>query len=198
MGNASNPSNSIYTVPNLMTSLRLILAAVAAAMFFGGTFETIAVVLCVIGLLLDAADGWYARRFAQCSHLGRFMDPLADKLLIGVIYAVIAINLNSVVVWVLFGLVMGREIVVTASRSWGFYRRGAPFPTDKLGKAKMIVQSLAGAVILTYAYVLGGGFSVLLYPVIATLVVITILSYISAGRYLVPGFLTVAGSRRAP
>ena len=196
MRNPLQPTNSICTVPNLMTSMRAVLAAVAAAMFFGGRFETLAVILCVVGLLLDAADGWYARRFAQCSHLGRFMDPLADKLLIGVIYTVIAINLNSIVVWVLFGLVMGREMVVTASRSWGFYRRGAPFPADKLGKAKMIVQSLAGALILTYAYVLRGGFSPLLYPVIATLVVITILSYISAGRYLVPGFLAMTGLRR--
>ncbi len=176
-----------FTVPNLMTALRLVLAVAAAVLFIVGGLSSLAVALCLVGVALDALDGWYARRFSSCSHLGSFMDPLADKMLMIVVYGVIVVNMQSIIIWALFGLVVGRDVVVTSSRLRSFRRRRAPFPSDRFGKAKMIVQSIGGAAILVYAYILNGGFAFLHYPVLMTLGVVMILSYISAGRYLFPG-----------
>jgi len=160
------------------------MALAAAVLFATANFEVFAVSLCLAGVILDAIDGWYARRFGQCSQLGKFLDPLADKLLMAVVYGVIAAKMNSVPIWALFALVTGRDFVITASRSFQMRRRGATFAADRLGKVKMIVQSAAGIGILAYAYLLRNSFSFSPYPVIIILLVITFLSYMSAGRYL--------------
>jgi len=172
------------TVPNLMSSFRVLMAVVAAFLFATANLEILAVSLCLVGVLLDALDGWYARRFGQCSRLGQFLDPLADKLLMAVIYGVIAVKMNSVPIWILFAMVTSRDFVITYSRSLCIQQEGSAYAADKVGKAKMIVQSAAGIGILGYAYLLRVNFSFSPYPVVIILLVITFLSYISAGRYL--------------
>jgi len=186
-----------FTIPNLLTAVRLALALAAATLFIVGARPSLAASMCLVGVLLDALDGWYARRFSQCSQLGSFMDPLADKMLMLVVYGVIAVNMKSIVIWTLFTLVVGRDVVVTSSRLRSFRRNGDSMPSDGFGKAKMIVQSIGGAAILVYAYILNGGFAFLHYPVLMTLAVVMILSYISAGRYLLPAtFMVPTGSKR--
>lgn len=182
------------TIPNLMSSARLVMAVAAAVLFASSSLEELAVGLCLTGVMLDAFDGWYARRFAKCSQLGRFLDPLADKILMAVVYGVIAIQMHSVVIWALFVLVTGRDLVVTASRSLTLRKNGSTYASDRFGKAKMIVQSVAGVGLLTYAYILRDGFTFSPYPVVIILAIITLLSYVSAGRYLF--FRAMATSKR--
>ena len=184
MSRSSKILETPLTVPNLMSSVRLIMAIAAAVLFAMSHSEAFAVFLCASGVALDAIDGWYARRFGQCSQLGKFLDPLADKILMAVVYGVIAAKMNSLPIWTLFALVTGRDLVITASRTLRLHQNGATYPADKFGKAKMIIQSAAGIGILTYAYVLRNSFSFSPYPVVMILLVITFLSYISAGRYL--------------
>jgi CDP-diacylglycerol--glycerol-3-phosphate 3-phosphatidyltransferase len=172
------------TIPNLLSSIRLVMAFTAGILFATANMEVFAVTLCLVAAILDAMDGWYARRFAQCSQLGKFLDPLADKILMAVVYGVIAIKMNSLPIWALFALITGRDFVVTASRTLQLRKRGATYPADKFGKAKMILQSAAGIGLLIYAYVLRDDFSFSPYPVVIILLAITALSYISAGRYL--------------
>ncbi|MDH3216669.1 MAG: CDP-alcohol phosphatidyltransferase family protein [Candidatus Krumholzibacteria bacterium] len=182
--NDSTILHTPLTIPNLLSSIRLAMAIAAGVLFATASFEVLAVLLCLAGVILDALDGWYARKFAQCSHLGRFLDPLADKILMAVVYGVIAVKMDSLVIWALFALVTGRDLVVTASRSLAMRRGGATYASDRLGKVKMIVQSTAGIGLLAYAYILSDGFTFSTYPVVAILLVITLLSYLSAGRYL--------------
>jgi CDP-diacylglycerol--glycerol-3-phosphate 3-phosphatidyltransferase len=167
-----------------MSSFRLLIAIAAAALFAYTSLEVFAVTLCLIGIILDAADGWYARKFGQCSQLGKFLDPLADKLLMAVVYGVIAVKMNAFAIWVLFALIVVRDVFVTASRTVQMAKRGAASPADGLGKVKMVVQSAAGIGILAYAYILEPNFTFSPYPVIIILLVITLLSYVSAGRYM--------------
>lgn len=183
----SSALNSRLTLPNVMTSLRLVMAVAAAVLFAMRHSESLAVGMCVAGVALDVIDGWYARRFAQCSHLGKFLDPLADKILMAVVYGVIAFHIGSIVVWTLFVLVTGRDVVITISRTLCIRKQGSAYAAGWIGKAKMIVQSTAGLALLVWAYILDGGFGVVYYPVVITLVVVTGLSYLSAGRYLFAG-----------
>ena len=174
------------TIPNLMSAARVVMAITAAVLFATANFEVFAVLLCVTAVILDATDGWYARKFGQCSQLGKYLDPLADKVLMAVVYGVIAAKMDSIPIWAMFGLITGRDFVVTASRLFQLRKRGVTYPADKFGKAKMIVQSAAAIGILTYAYILRNDFSFSPYPVVIILLVITFLSYVSAGRYLFP------------
>ncbi|NIM19823.1 MAG: hypothetical protein GTO51_06220 [Candidatus Latescibacteria bacterium] len=173
------------TIPNILTLFRILLALGAAGMFAASFGEKVAAALCVLAVLLDAVDGWWARAFSQCSNLGKHLDPLADKIVIAVIYAVIAVRMNSVIIWTLLGLILVREIGVTLLRAIASRRQVTSINPTRLGKFKMVIQSLAGIGILTYGYFLAGGFYFSTHVVTSAMLVILLLAYLSALQYVV-------------
>ncbi len=173
------------TIPNVITALRILMALGAAAMFMASFAEKFAAALCITAALLDAFDGWYARTFSQCSNLGKHMDPFADKIVIAVMYTVIAIEMSSALIWTLMGLIFFRELAVTLLRSYSFRRRHVYITSSKLGKVKMIVQSLVGCIIMAYAYFFAKGFSIPVYLVATTLLFIVTIAYFSAYQYII-------------
>ena len=72
-------SENIMTVPNLMTCIRIILIIPFLIMFFNGNYISSFTVLMFSGGT-DFLDGFIARTFKQTSQLGKYLDPLADKL----------------------------------------------------------------------------------------------------------------------
>lgn len=176
--------DSTLTVPNVLTTLRIFMAIVAAICFATQTAEKLAVILCVVAALLDAFDGWYARTFSQCSKLGEHLDPLADKLLMAVVYVLIAIKMDSTSIWILVGLIALREAGMTLFRAYSLRRYQKFIPANRLGKVKMIVQSTVGLAIVAYAYFWNGGFDIAVAVVVAPLVAILFLSYYSAVGYI--------------
>ena len=73
--------NSLWTVPNVLTFVRIVSSILIFAVLPFGCYIT-GFVLFVLGALTDFADGWWARRFHQVTKLGRILDPFADKLLV--------------------------------------------------------------------------------------------------------------------
>ena len=71
-----------WTVPNLLTYLRLLAVPVFVALHLGGR-PGWALALFLVAALTDSLDGLLARLLHQQSSLGAFLDPLADKLLTG-------------------------------------------------------------------------------------------------------------------
>jgi CDP-diacylglycerol--glycerol-3-phosphate 3-phosphatidyltransferase/cardiolipin synthase len=174
----------IVTIPNLLSLLRMILALTAAGLFIDGRFTLVAIILCAVGVLLDAVDGWCARRLGQCTEIGRHLDPLADKVLMAVVYGVIAARMQSPVIWFFFVLLTGRDVLVTLHRWRSLRTRSISLPAATLGKLKMIAQSVGGVWILVYGFVQrGGDFAFPVYPVVTLLAVTAILSLGSAARY---------------
>jgi CDP-diacylglycerol--glycerol-3-phosphate 3-phosphatidyltransferase len=175
-------TDSKLTVPNVLTALRIVMAAAAAVCFATATAERFAVLLCVVATALDAFDGWYARTFSQCSSLGEHLDPLADKMLMAVVYGVLAIRVESALVWALLALVGLRELGMTVFRSYSLRRHRKFIPANWLGKAKMIVQSTAGLALVAYGYYYS--FDIPVAVVAVALAVILLISYVSAAVYL--------------
>lgn len=70
---------NIWTVPNLLSFIRILLVPVFAVLFSKGELIWAVVVLALSGLS-DFFDGKIARRFNQVSELGKILDPIADKL----------------------------------------------------------------------------------------------------------------------
>lgn len=68
----------ILTIPNLLTTLRLLLIPVYTALYLAGKYQQSAAVLGV-ACLTDFADGYVARKFGMSTLLGRILDPIADK-----------------------------------------------------------------------------------------------------------------------
>jgi CDP-diacylglycerol--glycerol-3-phosphate 3-phosphatidyltransferase len=160
------------------------MSAVAALFFATHAFEKTAVVFCIVAALLDAFDGWYARTFSQCSKLGKHLDPLADKLLMAVVYTLIAIKMRSAAVWVLISLVAIREIGMTLIRAYSVRRHKKFIPANRWGKVKMVLQSTFGVVLIYYATFLNGGYDFARGVVVVPLIVILIISYYSAIIYI--------------
>jgi phosphatidylglycerophosphate synthase len=174
---------ALLTVPNAVTAARVAMALGAAWIATRPGWQAEAVLVCIAALVLDAFDGWYARAFAQCSRVGEHMDPLADKILMGVVYGWIGVEASSPAVWSLVALVAVREVAMTVFRAYSLRRHGRYIPASPLGRAKMVVQGVVGTGILFATH--NAGVPVPRAVVVVGLVVILVLSYASAARYLV-------------
>jgi phosphatidylglycerophosphate synthase len=171
------------TVPNVITATRFAMAMGAAWLATRTHGEQAAVVVCIVAAVLDAADGWCARAFGQISRVGEHMDPLADKVLMGVVYGWVGIDAASPLVWSLIAAVAVREAAVTVFRAYSLHRHGRYIPASPLGRAKMLVQSVVGLVILGTTHLAGRSVPVAVVGIALT--VILILSYASAVAYAI-------------
>jgi cardiolipin synthase len=124
-----NETSRIATLPNVLTLFRLLLVA-PFAVFAARGEDMAALTVFMLAGLTDGLDGEVARRLGQESKWGRLADPVADKLLMGVAYAVLAWfrpGLPSIPAWLAWA-VIGRDVVIlggagvvfSATRSSGF------------------------------------------------------------------------------
>ncbi len=104
-----------------------------------------ATVVFIIAALSDLVDGKIARKYNLVSELGKFLDPIADKLLVtsALIAFVMTDNLS---VWAVF-IIIAREFIVTGFRVVAA-GQGVVIAADKLGKWKTTLQIIAIIAIL--------------------------------------------------
>lgn len=164
-------------VPNKLTVFRAIL--VPFFVFFmlvdvaGTATKWIAVVVFVIASLTDLADGYIARKNNLVTDFGKFMDPLADKLL--VCSALICMCGNKIPAWIVV-IIIGREFIISGFRLIAC-EQGVVIAAGWWGKIKTVVQMIMVIVLivdLKPLYLLG---QILIYAsVILTL--ISLIDYI--------------------
>lgn len=139
--NADSPTSNVWNVPNRLSAARI---ALAIGCFVALAFDRfgVALVLFVLASITDWLDGYWARRFNQITQLGRILDPFADKLVVcGTFIYLAAIPQSGVAPWMAV-VVMGREMLVTALRSF-VEQAGGDFSAKWAGKWKMVFQCAA-------------------------------------------------------
>ena len=149
--------NSVITIPNLLTFLRMALIPVFASMLYYG-HPVIALVIFVVAGLSDGVDGFLARKFQQESELGTIIDPIADKLLMTTAFVMLTIpglldpgRHLPVPFWVT-AAVIGRDILIIAvAMSITVMTGFRSFKPSWLGKASTFVQVAAVILILVAA-----------------------------------------------
>ncbi len=104
-----------FTVPNLITLVRLLLAPIVGFAIVHGEYRT-ALALAAAAGATDALDGWLARTCGWGSRAGAYLDPVADKVLLCVVYA--ALGVAGSVPWWLVGIVFGRDVLILAAAGW--------------------------------------------------------------------------------
>lgn len=129
-------------LPNFLTLGRLVLVPpIIILLFFPGKFPSaLAAVIFLIASLTDFFDGFIARRFHVESSFGRFLDPIADKVLV-TSALIMLISVNRVEAWIVM-LIITREVAVSALRgitkSWETTLQPSP-----VGKIKTVIQFAA-------------------------------------------------------
>lgn len=121
----------IWTIPNVLSLLRLALVPVFLVFIVRGD-DIVALVVLVVASLTDLLDGYLARRLGQVTRLGQLLDPAADRLYI--FAALIGLAARDLVPWWIVVLIVARDVfllvlgVVLANNGYG------PLPVHQLGK----------------------------------------------------------------
>jgi CDP-diacylglycerol--glycerol-3-phosphate 3-phosphatidyltransferase len=137
----------LSAAPMFNLANNLTLARIAAVpllvllLYFPGPGTCLAAMLLFIAAsVTDIVDGMVARRHNLVTNLGKFLDPLADKLLIASLLIMLT-RLGWVEAWVSV-VIVGREIAVTGLRAVAA-DMGVVIAADKFGKLKTILQMVA-------------------------------------------------------
>jgi len=147
---AAAKASPLMNVPNQVTISRVALTFVLFV-FLGLGYYLASLIVFLIAAGTDWVDGYWARKYGQVTQLGRILDPFADKLIVcgTFIYLAAAPQLvdgtaaSGVAAWMAV-LIMGREMIVTALRSF-IENRGGDFSAKWAGKWKMVAQCVAAS-----------------------------------------------------
>jgi len=140
--------NEIYTISNLLSFLRLLMA-IPFWILIGNINEpgvrAILAALALIGALTDWLDGYVARKRNEVTELGKIIDPLADKITIGAI--IIRLYMVGEIPEYYFFLILGRDVLIFIGGIIVSKMIDKILPSNILGK---ITVSVIGMVILLF------------------------------------------------
>lgn len=170
-------------IPNILTVLRIVLIPVICGLMAlpGLSWAVLAVVLFILASVTDWFDGYLSRKWNVVSEVGRFLDPIADKLLVTAVLIMCVGTGRVDGLWIAAVIViLMREIFVSGLREF-LGPKNVVIPVTKLAKWKTTVQMVALTVlILVPAYPLYL-FGNCLLLIAAILTVITGWGYCKAG-----------------
>jgi CDP-diacylglycerol--glycerol-3-phosphate 3-phosphatidyltransferase len=143
----------LMNLPNQLTVLRLALSVVLFV-FLAWEWYGWGFVFFLLAAVTDWLDGYIARKYRLVTHLGRSLDPFADKVIICGTFIFLVANpemqriCGGLRAWMVVVIVV-RELLVTVLRSI-IEERGGDFSAKWSGKIKMVLQCVAAATCLFY------------------------------------------------
>ncbi len=174
-------------LPNKLTLLRIFLIPLCMIAIIFPIFEgdviwrIVSASLFGLTALTDMIDGKIARKYNLITDLGKFLDPVADKLLIfGAMLAILVrfsddVFFCRVYVWAAF-IVIVREIAVISLRMIASNKEGIVIAAGWLGKVKTTAQMVSILAILLEGLLPFGHYFFISYTTTAVMVVMTVLS----------------------
>lgn len=125
--------------PNQLTVLRIILTPVFVFLFLSDNplLKQISVVVYIVAAITDWYDGWLARKFNYITEWGKFLDPLADKVLTsGAFLAFVVLGVLDL--WMVLVIIF-RDFLITGLRIYADYKK-RNFSTSVLAQWKTFLQ----------------------------------------------------------
>jgi CDP-diacylglycerol---glycerol-3-phosphate 3-phosphatidyltransferase len=143
-------------LPNYLTFARIVIVPLLVVVlltpvadeWFGVSGYALAIFIFLIASFTDILDGHIARRRNQVSTLGKFLDPIADKLLVSAALIVL-VEKHLAPSWAVV-IILGREFIVTGLRSVAA-AEGIVIQAQSIGKLKMWAQCVAIVALLIAA-----------------------------------------------
>jgi cardiolipin synthase (CMP-forming) len=135
---------AVRHLPNLICLVRLALVWPVAAALAAGNF-LLALVLFMVAAVSDGLDGYLAKRFNWTSELGKFLDPLADKLLLMTVF--IEAAWLGLVPWWITAAAVARDVLIGLGalvfRLWFGPLHGRPTIISKINTAAQLLYLMA-------------------------------------------------------
>lgn len=135
----------VLNIPNVLTVSRIVaIPVVLIFIYWGGSLGNwLAFAVYTYACITDFFDGYLARAWHQQSAFGRFLDPIADKLLVaGVLFMLVGVETISAVHIFPAAIILSREILVSGLREFLAEAR-VGLPVSLLAKWKTTIQMLA-------------------------------------------------------
>ena len=156
---------------NLLSCLRIIFTPILVIIFFHYDEEPriLLVSIFAIASITDYFDGFIARKMDQVSSLGKFLDPVADKLLVITALLLVLFDQNTFIIFLPICIIILREVLVSALREWvaisnlkSTFSKGKSLDVNYIGKVKTFIQMFSigfllfnGSVITIDSYMIG-------------------------------------------
>jgi len=177
----------IYTIPNIITFIRIFLIPVILFLLFSENpnIVLIAGLLFIVSSVSDYFDGYLARTLNQSSKLGTLLDPIADKLLIAsVIVVLVDTGVISNIHVVPAIIILLREIAISGLREF-LAKLNTDMPVSKLAKYKTTFQMVSLSILIIS---LGFELNDMLWNIgLITLWIAAIITLLSGYNYMVKG-----------
>lgn len=197
--------HNIFNLPNTLTMIRI---ALIPLMWWALAFDTdqppfhldwtfryspgrIAALIVAIAGITDLLDGYFARKWRIESLLGKFLDPLADKLIL-LVGLIMLMKLDRVPEWLVI-ILLSREMLITGLRSVAA-GEGIVIAAGDAGKLKLVFQLVGLGLLMWYGDFLGlPAYQVGTWILYAALVI----SLVSGYRYLAGFFKALRKKKSA-
>ena len=183
--------------PNKLTIGRIIATPffMAALMIDFPFHYTAALILLIAASLTDMIDGKMARKYNMITDFGKFLDPLADKMLTTAAFlGFIKMGIGWQVTWIAF-IVLFREFLISSLRLVVVSSGGKVIAANMWGKCKTVSQ-MAGIIFALFCYVLIGDFNIGNTAFVTGCnIIISILFWVSAVLCIISGVIYLLDSR---
>lgn len=170
----------MLNLPNLFTLARLVLAPFIAADILHNQYGR-AIILLFLAGFTDVIDGFLARRLRASTATGAYFDPIADKILLSVIY--VSLGLAHAMPWWMVAIVFGRDLLILAMAGYGLlFTKYRKFPPSMWGKISTFFQIAAALVVM-------GAHAGIPAPVTLALSLMVLLTIVSGVHYMWRGLV---------
>ncbi|MDO9516407.1 MAG: CDP-diacylglycerol--glycerol-3-phosphate 3-phosphatidyltransferase [Syntrophales bacterium] len=146
---ASKGKSEVFNLPNSITLLRLAVIPVLFLLLLspGRILSMVIAVLFIIASITDLIDGYVARKYNIVTTMGKFLDPVADKLVVTTAM-IMMIPIDRIPAWIVAVIIM-RDLLVDGLRSIAS-AEGLVIDASRLGKQKTLCQIIAVSALLIH------------------------------------------------
>lgn len=154
-------------LPNKLTVIRILMIPIFVAFYFFSAIPCnffISAGIFALAAITDFLDGYIARKYNLVTDLGKFLDPIADKILVStaLIIMLVPVDKVSIMPWyasVCVAIILARELLISGFRLIAA-GKGIVIAADKSGKIKTFLTDVAILILLVSANLTGTAFTV--------------------------------------
>ncbi len=180
-------------IANKLTLLRIIMIPLFAVVYLIDAIpfnNIIAAVIFALAAFTDFLDGYLARKLNLVTDLGKFLDPIADKVLVSTALILMLVapfggswQILNAIGGIAVAIILARELIISGFRIVAA-SKGVVLAADKTGKIKTFTQDIAIIILLVGADLMPGLYSVMNIVGLVVLGISTVLAIISGIEYI--------------